>query len=568
MTSSARRTWPRFVRISKPYFTADARRQALGLLAALFVLLLTIAGLNVAISYVGRDFMTALADRQPHRVYVFALLYLGVFAASAAAGAFSRFFELLLGLRWREWLTRRFIRRYLASQAYFHLNAQAEVDNPDERIQEDLRTFTTTALSFLIMTTNSVITVVAFIGVLWSITPWLVLAAVLYPVLGTTGIVLLGRRLVMLNNLQLKKEADFRFELVHVRTHADSVALVQSEPKAEARLGERLGAVVDNFRSIITVLRNLAFVRGGYNYLDQLIPVLIVAPLYLRGEVEFGVITQAAMVFSQIFNAFSLIAEKFQDLSTFAAVIARVGTLEEAMATAADPARQPIQVAEGEAPVAYRDVTLRGPRDDRLLVRDLSLEVPRGRRVLLTGPSAAARSALVRAAAGLWLRGSGSITRPARGRVMFLPEEPYLVPGTLRDQFLVAAREGALTEERIRDVLRKLDLEGPVQRLGGLDAERDWDIALSLGERQLLGFARLLLAEPDFAFLDDAASALSEPRRAQVYRLLAETGISYISVGERQPSLLGCHDTVLELRPDGSWSAAPIDLGQCRTGGP
>ncbi len=439
------------------------------------------------------------------------------------------------------------------------------MDNPDERISEDIRTFTSTALSFLVMTTNSVITVVAFVGVLWSITPWLVAAGVLYPLLGTCLIVFLGRRLVALNNAQLKKEADFRFELVRVRTHADSVALAQSEPKEEARLGGRLGALVDNYRSIITVLRNLALVQGGYNYLDQLIPVLIVAPLYLNRAVEFGVVTQAAMAFSQIFNAFSLIAEKFQDISTFAAVVGRVGTLEEAMAEASDQSRRPIRVDETEAPLAYQGVTLRSPEDDRLLVNGLSLEVPRGRRVLLTGPDHSGQRALFRAAAGLWAKGSGSINRPVRQRVMFLPERPYMVPGTLRDQFLAATPEGAPGDDRVRDVLRKVGLGWLADGAGGLDAERDWGTVLSLGEQQLLAFARLLLAEPDFAFLDNAASALGEARRAEVYRLLAGTGISYVSVGEPQPGVMGCHDTLVELRPDGSWSAEPINPARGQT---
>jgi vitamin B12/bleomycin/antimicrobial peptide transport system ATP-binding/permease protein len=562
MPSPAWRTWSRFVRISKPYFTSDSRRQALGLLAALFVLLLTTSGLNVGISYVGRYFMTALADRQAHQVYVFALMYLGIFAAAAAVGAFSRYFELLLGLRWREWLTQRIVRQYLASQAYFRVNAQTEVDNPDERISEDIRSFTSTALSFVIMTTNAVITVAAFAGVLWSITPWLVAAGVLYPLAGTALIVFMGRRLVALNNLQLKKEADFRFELVHVRTHAESVALVQSEQKAEARLGGRLDALIANYLAIIKILRNLAFIQGGYNYLDQLIPVLIVAPLYLRGEVEFGVVTQAAMVFSQIFNAFSLIAEKFQDLSAFAAVVGRVGALEEAIGEAAESTGQPIHVAEAEAPVAYQQVTLRGPKDDRLLVQDLSLEVPRGRRVLLTGPNGAGKSALCRATAGLWAKGNGRICRPVGQRVMFLPEQPYMAPGTLRDQFLPAARDGAVSDEQILDALRKVHLETLTRQVGGLNVEQDWETTLSLGERQLIAFARLLLAEPEFAFLDGAASALNEARRTEVYQLLARTGISYISVGDRQPSFLGSHDTLLELRSDGSWSAGPINPRQ------
>src|SRR5262249_19760880 len=273
----------------------------------------------------------------------------------------------------------------------------------------------------------------------------------------------------------------------------------------------------------------------------------------MHNAVEFGVVTQAAMVFSQIFNAFSLIAEKFQDLSTFAAVVGRVATLDEAMAEASDRSRQPIRLAEAEAPVAYQGVTLRSPEDDRPLVGGRSLEVPRGRRVLLTGSDHAGQRALFRAAAGLWAKGSGSISRPARQRVMFLPERPYMVPGTLRDQFLTAAPAGAAGDERIREALRKVGLDDLPRYFGGLDVEHDWGMLLSLGEQQLIAFARLLLAEPDFAFLDNAASALSEARRAEVYRLLAGTRISYISVGEPQPGVLGCHDTRVELRPDGSW---------------
>jgi putative ATP-binding cassette transporter len=203
-------------------------------------------------------------------------------------------------------------------------------------------------------------------------------------------------------------------------------------------------------------------------------------------------------------------------------------------------------------------VTLRAPKDDRLLVRDLSLEIPRGRRVLLTGPNGTGKSALFRAAAGLWTKGSGHISRPGAQRVQFLPEQPYMIPGTLRDQF-TKAREGSVNEERILSALRKVHLESLPQQIGGLDAERDWGATLSLGEQQLIAFARLFLAEPDFAFLDHAVTALSEPQRAEVYQLLATTAISYISVGDREPSLLGNHDTLLELRPDGCWSAEPIE---------
>jgi putative ATP-binding cassette transporter len=556
MSTPSRPSWSRFLRIARPYFTSESKWPALGLLATLLALLLAMSGLNVVNSYVGRDFMTSIADRETHLVYKLALIYLAVFAASTAVGALQRFVELLLGLRWREWLTRDFIHRYLSHRAYYWLTSHADLDNPDQRISEDVRTFTTTTLSFLILVSQSIITALAFFGVLWSITPWLCLTAVLYPIVGTALIVLVGRRLVWLNHLQLKKEADFRFELVDVRENAQSVALVQAERREESRLGNRLAALVANYRAMITVLGNLKFVTGGYNYLTQLIPVLIVAPLYLRGEVEFGVVTQAMMVFSQVFNAFSLIAEQFQDLSTFAAVTVRLDFLDETITEASAPARQQIQVIEKDTHVSYQGVTLRTSKDNRILVRDLFLDVPKGRRVLVMGPNGAGKSALFQATAGLWEKGTGRIIRPVPQRVLFLPERPYMVPGCLRDQLFTVGQDGHADEHLMR-VLHQVRLEALVQRVGGLDQEHDWRSMLSLGEQQLIAFARLLLAHPDYAFLDEAVSALSERHRLELYRLLALTGITYVSVGESQPSLLQTHDTLLDLHSDGTWNVGP-----------
>jgi putative ATP-binding cassette transporter len=557
MESVGEHFWSRFWRITRPYLTSESRRKAFGLLALLLGILLTISGLNVAISYVGRDFMTAIADRHSRRIYVFALLYLGVFAASTIGGGFAQYVQLILGLRWREWLSRYFFHRYLASRAYHRLNTQKDVDNPDERIANDINTFTTTLLSFLVMVTTSVITVVAFVGVLWSITPWLVLVSIAYPVVGTALVVWTGRRLVRLNHLQLKKEANFRFELVHVRTQAEAIALDQAEQKEEPRLERRLRSLVKNYEHIIKILRNLKFVRGGYNYLDQLIPVLLVTPLYVSGQVQFGVITQAAMAFSQIFNAFSLIAEQYQNLAAFAAVVGRVGSLDEAITVSAEPTHRPLQVVEADEPVAYEDVTLQEPKDDRVLVQNLSLEVPRGRRLLITGPNGRGPKALFRATAGLWDRGKGRIRHPAGTRVLFLPEQPYLVPGTLRALFRSAVQPGRATDERIWGVLRAVGLEAVVQQCGGLDVKHDWASMLSLGERQLLAFARLLLAEPDFAFLDHATSALSERQQTALWQLLARTAITYVSVGNGQPGLREHYDAHLELQSDGTLAAEP-----------
>ncbi len=558
MPSTVRNAWSHWLRVSKPYFISGARRKALWLLAALLALLLGMSGLNVVNSYVGRDFMTAIADRAPQRYGWLALAYLGVFAASTVVGGLSRYTELCLGLRWREWLTQDLIHRYLSGHAYYRVNLKREIDNPDQRISEDVRTFTTTSLSFFIILISSAITVAAFSGVLWSITPWLFVVAVAYPALGTTLAILIGHRLVALNNLQLKKEADLRHELVHVRDHADSLALDHREPKEEAALGDRLRWVVENYGAIIRVLRNLKFFSGGYNYLTQLIPVVLVAPLYMQGKVEFGVVMQAAMAFSQVFNAFSLVVEQFQDISQFSAVVNRLAALTEAIDERSVPEKVPIRVAEDDRRLAFEGLTLRTPKEGRLLVRDLSLEVPRGRRLLIIGPNGVGKSALFRAIAGVWQWGQGRIVRPPWDRVVFVPQRPYLLPGCLRDQLCDGAGGRDREDDRILEVLQSVNLGPVLERVGGLDAEHDWASTLSLGEQQLLAVARLLLTEPAFAFLDHTTSALSERRRDSIYQRLSETSITYISISDRHPSTDRYHDALLEIHEDGGWRTEDV----------
>jgi putative ATP-binding cassette transporter len=338
------RTLARFVGIVRPFLRSEMRVRAIGSFALLIGLLLTVSALNVVNSYVGRDFMTAVSERKTDRYVQLALAYLIVFAASTVVAVLERFTEERFGLMWRLWLTRRLISKYLSGQVYRQLNASEEVDNPDQRITEDVRNFTVTTLSFTLMILNSTITVCAFLGVLWSITPWLFLVAVAYPTVGTFVAIALGHRLVGLNNRQLKNEADLRFELAHVREYADSLALSKGEWEEWQRLRERLDGVGENQSRIIYLNRRLGFFSNFYNYLIQIIPLVITAPLYFRGSVEFGVVTQSAMAFSQVVNAFSLIVMQFQSISSFAAVVTRLGTLCEAIegtSRASEPAGLP-----------------------------------------------------------------------------------------------------------------------------------------------------------------------------------------------------------------------------------
>lgn len=552
MASSIPTLWHRFRALTWPLFQSPLRWQALGMLGLLLALLFSVSGFNIINSYVGRDFITAVSERRPERFYPLALLYAGVFLASTVIAVVYRFTEERLGLLWRDWLTRELTGRYLAHRAYLNLLSQHDIDNPDQRITEDVRTFTSTTLSLLLILLNSAITLCAFSGILWSITPWLLAAAMAYALLGSLMTILVGRKLVLLNFLQFKKEADLRHELIHLQERAEPIALQRDERKEQARILNRLAEVVDNFKRIIGVNRNLGLFTTAYNYMIQLIPVLIVAPLYVRGRVEFGVVTQSAMAFDHVIKAFSVLMTEFQRISSLAAVISRLGSLLEAMVE--EPTLvggSGIEVLPSKDLVSFEHITLWN-LEKRVLIRDLSLEIPRGQRVLLIGPNGVGRSLLLRATAGLWRHGEGRIRRPELDSVIFVPQRPYLVPSSLRELLQPAGATAPLAEQRLRATLRQVRFEEIVERAGGLDQNRDWGNLLSPGEQQVLIFARLLLAQPVFAFLDEATAALEASCRFHLYTLLARTPIGYLSV-ENDKLLARFHDRILELTPTGTW---------------
>ena len=556
-----RLTWSRLGRAVSDFAKCEVGWRARGLFALLIALLFAFNALNVLNSYVGRDFMTAISNRDSARFTRQAIAYLGVFAASALVGAFYSFSEQRLGLLWREWLTRRLLGSYLDRRAYYRLSAAGLLTSPDERIAEDVRAFTATTLSFVLMLCNATVTVVAFSGVLWSISRTLFAIAILYAACGSALAVLFGRPLVWLNYNQLDREADFRANLVHVQANAESIALLGREGRLGARLRRRFEDLTANMRRIIAVNLNLAFFTNGYNYLIQIIPVLVVAPLFIRGKVEFGVITQSTMAFSTLLGALSLVVTQFQSISSFAAVVSRLGSLADAMEQAQSPAAASIDMIEDEARVAYERLTLLSSRSDHVLVRELSVSVPRGTRVLIVGPNDAAKVALFRATAGIWENGSGRIVRPGLDAVFFLPERPYLPPGTLRDVLVRTGREGVIGDEQIATLLHVLGLEPVLERTGGLDVERDWDDVLSLGEQQLLSVARVILAAPRFVFLERPRRALGSEEADRILGLLSERSITYLTLGDGSDGL-DDYDAVLELAGDGGWTWKAVEAGR------
>jgi vitamin B12/bleomycin/antimicrobial peptide transport system ATP-binding/permease protein len=519
--------------------------------ATILLLLLGISGLNVVSSYVGRDLMTAIEQRSHARFATMAALYVAVFAALTVAAVLLRFVEERLALLWRDWLTRGLVRQYLADGAYLRLRESGELGNPDQRIADDARSFAASTLSFVLIFINAGFAIVAFSGVMWSISPLLFAVAAAYAALGSLFTVVLGRPLVRLNYNQSDREASFRSELVHLGANAESVALLQLEGRLGERLGRRIDALVANARRIIAVNRNLSFFTNGYAYGIQLLPPLIVGPLFMRGSVDFGVITQSAMAFSHLLGAFSLIVTQIQQLSSYAAVLVRLDRLTTAVEGVMALARPPTQSTEGPEQLRYDDLTLRSPSDGQVLVAHLTMTIPTGTRVLITGTDEA-RRVLFRATALGRDAPQGCIVRPAPERILFLPERPHVPPGTVRELLVRTGHEQHVTDEMVHGVLEQLGLEPALKRVGGLDAEGDWGHSLSLGEQQLLAFGRVLLAAPAFVVIQSPGTTLAPEQLARALHLLSEAHITYLVFGA-VAGYTGDYDAVLELHAGGTW---------------
>ena len=534
---------------------SDQGPKALAFAITLVLLMLGINGLNVVNSYVGRDFMSAIQDKDLTGFQYQGWLYALVFIGSSVVAVFYRFTEERLGILWREQLTWQLTDAYLSKRTYFRLDSTSGVPNPDQRITEDVKAFTTTTLSFMLLIINGTMTAISFSAVLWRIRPFLFCVAVLYALVGSLITVWIGRSMIRLNYNQFDMEANFRADLIHVRENSESIALAHREGRFKVRLKKRLGDLAGNFRRIIRVNRDLGFFTNGYNYFIQIIPALIIAPMFILGRhgIEFGVITQSTMAFGTLLGAFSLIVTQFQSISSFTAVTARLHLLSEAIHKSNEIKPSAMEIAECPDRICYENVTLHTGDLSRVLIANLNLEIKHGMRCLVTGAGDEPKVALFRATAGVWDKSEGKIFRPGLENILFLPERPYLPPGALRDVLLRTGQEDVTTDDEITAVLNKLALEEIVKHAGGLGADRDWDDVFSIGEQHMLSIARLFLAKPAFVFLDRPGSSLPTSQIGPILDMLTEQGIGVVVLSKNGESHFR-YDTHLEIMPDGTWS--------------
>lgn len=552
-----------------PKVNAPERWIAFVLLGVIIVINLAQVGITVRLNQWNREFYDAIQNKnQPE----FWRQLLEVWMPIVAVFILSNIIELVLvsvfKIRWREWMTNRLSGRWLDNSTHYTLQFGHAIDNPDQRIQEDVRKYTETTYTLTIQMIAQISSLVSFSVILWNLSANLPIPgtetklpgmlfwiALVYAGIGTILAHFIGRRLIRLNFEQEKYEADFRYLLARLREFNEPIALLRGEPTEKKRLGGRFRSVAKNYMEIIGVAKWLNAFTSFYGMANSVIPIVILAPFYFLDKITLGVMFQTASAFGRVDAALSFFIDRYSTIADYKAVVDRLTGFEQSI----DSARQ-TQKATAIRPARAISPDLVIPQlelalpDGRTIARIRDLTFRRGQRTLLVGPSGSGKSTLFRAISGIWPFGSGTIDIPAGASVMLLPQRPYIPMGTLRGAVSYPAVEGAHDDAAIVAALEAVRLPALVTRL---DEEANWSQVLSGGEQQRLAVARALLARPDWLLLDESTSALDEPLEDAIYaaiaRLLPETSV--ISIGHRS-SLIDNHDRRVEMRmgPDSLYS--------------
>jgi putative ATP-binding cassette transporter len=550
-----RRLWRRFWRIAKPYWFLDEKWTSRGLLAVLILLLLGRTEFAVLFNQQSGEFTSALAAKSGVRFWHSMRVFGIVLIAAVPIYAFYYYARDRLGISWRRWLTHHFLGQYFHNRAYYELTFNQTIDNPDQRVSDDVNTFTRKSLTFLLEVVGAVLQLVAFSGILWAISRTLVMFLGLYAILGTlVTFGVFGKPLIGLNFQQLRREADFRFSLIRIRENAEAIAFYQGEVREASHVKQRFSEVFGNYKKLIRRTLGLNLFQYGYSFVTLIFPCIIIAPRVLSGELEVGRVVQAVGAFAAMLSALTVFVENFEALSAFAAGIERLHTFSKSLAEhQSGHAKLGDTIDRLEHPRLELDrVTLQTPNYQRTLITDVSLAVDKGQGLLIVGASGGGKSSLLRAIAGLWNSGSGTIMRPKLEQMLFLPQRPYMILGSLRSQLLYPMIDREISSEELSQVLAQVNLPDIVARCGGFDAELDFAKVLSVGEQQRLAVARVLLTRPHYAVLDEATSALDVENEERLYAQLKATSSTIVSVAHRS-TLLKHHKHVLEVVGDGTW---------------
>jgi putative ATP-binding cassette transporter len=564
-------------RLSRPYFmTSEERWSARGLLLAIIAMNLTLVGLSVVLSFWRREFYNTLQDKDWKAFLELLFLFRNtpsgllpgfceVAAVHIVLAVYSVYVNQLLQIRWRRWLTRQFLSEWLADRAYYHISLTVDraaigTDNPDQRIAEDLRDFTDTTLGLGLGLLSNLVSLFSFVGILWGLSGaievlgipipgYMVWVALAYAVIGTWLTHLVGRPLALLTFKQQRVEADFRYALVRIRENMESIALYRGENEENVTLLDRFGAVIANWRQIMTRTKLLNSLVVGYDQVAVVFPIVVAAPRYFSGAMQLGGLMQTVGSFASVQGSMSWFVSAYAQLAQWRAIVERLATFDRAIVAARAESNGEFTAAgapDGE--VHLRGVTMSLP-DGTKLLDGADLTLTAGHSVVITGRSGSGKTTLFRVLAGIWPFGRGQVEIPARS--FFLPQRPYIPLGTLRHIITYPNAAEAFSQADIAQALTDAGLPQLVDRL---DNDDNWPARLSGGEQQRIALARALLAKPDWIFLDEATASLDPEAETELYATLKARlpNATLVSIAHR-PSVAAFHEQKLVFkRQEGS----------------
>ncbi len=553
-------------RLTRDYWRSSEKWLAGGLLATIVALNLGDVYLLVRLNEWNNGFYNAL-QHYNQKVFFSAL---GTFTILAAIyiviAVYELYFQQMLEIRWRRWMTEHYLQNWLQRQNYYRLQLTGNsADNPDQRISEDIKLFVSATLTLSLGILKALVTLFSFTVILWNLSgtltiPWvhgklaipgyMVWMALAYAIVGTWLTAKIGRPLVKLNFDQQRYEADFRFSLVRLRENSESVAFYQGEAQERQNFSGRFKKAFENFYQLMKQQKRLTWFTAGYDQIAIIFPFLVAAPRFFSHQIQLGGLVQTASAFGRVQDSLSYFVDSYASIAEWQAVVERlVGFNRQIEFVSESPDLTTVQFGAAKEPrfdVTGLKVALPG---GEVLFEDLQFQLDKGDSLLITGPSGAGKSTLMRTFAGIWPFAQGQISLPQGEKVLFLPQKPYLPLGTLREVLLYPSGTGSIPDATIKEVMSRCRLD---ELINELDTIENWSHVLSLGEQQRIAFSRALLHRPQWLFLDEATSALDEPLEQLMYKLLQEElpDLTIISVGHRQ-TLTAFHRRRLHIDNDG-----------------
>jgi putative ATP-binding cassette transporter len=554
-------------KLSAPYWRSEEKLRAWALLAAIVGLSLGTVYILVLLNDWNRQFYNALEQKDERDFFALLGYFCLLAAIYIAVAVYETYLEQMLQMRWRIWLTRQYLGDWLGRQVYYRLELEHRgTDNPDQRIAEDLRLFTTGTLSLTLGLMREIVTLASFAVILWGLSGslplalggseiavpgYLVWVALAYAIVGSLVTHYVGRPLIRLNFQQEQREADFRFALVRLRENAEGVALYRGEAAERRGFLDRIERIRENWWGLMSYTKRLNTLVIGYNQVAIVFPFFVAGHRFFSGAIPLGGLTQIAAAFGQVQTSLSWFVNTYGALAGWKASVDRLLTFHRALEeTAAEQARRGALDVQRDAGPTVRaehlDLVL---PNGRVILADTAFTIAPGDRILLTGPSGSGKSTLFRALAGIWPFGRGRVRFPGNARVLFLPQKPYIPIGSLREAVAYPGAPADFGDAAIRGALADVGLDAFAERL---DGRQNWSLQLSGGEQQRLAMARALLHRPDWLFLDEATASLDETSERRLYGLLGErlAGATIVSIAHR-PTVAAFHRRRFSLEAEG-----------------